>query len=439
MTYDAETGYVVLFGGIINLTTAANTTFSDTWVFANGNWTQLHIPGPSARLGEYMAYDYRDNYIVMFGGGPYLTLNSSLYYDDTWTFQNGTWTELNLAVHPNARGLGGFTYDTADGYLLMYGGMTSETDIHSDTWTFWGGQWHNLSLAYHPPSLLSPALTYDAAEGYVLLFGGATPDPALEFGDDLEQTWSYSHGVWTNLTSSILGSVPEGRVLSAMAFDPAQGYVILYGGWNTTTGALFGDTWIFLDGFWTELFLSPSPAPAIIGGSLISTSNSSGLFLFGGIVGTYTNYAATNATWVFGPPPANTSAPLGGPGASTYTVRSVSAPSSCRPPAFDVTDYAGGEASLGPGAYNATAVACPGYTFAGWYVAGSLTVSSATRLTTTVDVVGNGTLTAYYEPQAAATYHPEGLVLGGVLGATALLVVAALWIRQRRWHRLEQA
>ena len=51
MTYDPLTGYVVLFGGIKNLTTASGTTYNDTWIFQNGNWTPLHIPGPTPRLG----------------------------------------------------------------------------------------------------------------------------------------------------------------------------------------------------------------------------------------------------------------------------------------------------------------------------------------------------------------------------------------------------
>lgn len=440
LAYDAETGYVVLFGGIDNLTTAPNTTFGDTWTFAGGHWTQLQITGPGPRLGEYMAYDYRDHYIVMFGGGPYLTLNSSLYFQDTWTFQNDSWTELNLAVHPDARGLGGFTFDVADDYLVMYGGMSSETDIHSDTWTFWGGAWHNITTAVHPPALLSPALAYDPTGGYVLLFSGATPDPAYEFGDDLEQTWTFSAGVWTNLTGSVLGSPPDGRVLSSMAFDPASGEMILYGGWNITTGQLFGDTWVFIDNLWAQTFPSPSPAGAIIGANLIATSPQAGLILFGGIVGTYTSYAATNATWIYGPPPANTSAPVGGPGPSLYHVDAVSAPTSCQPPIFNQTTTAVGHpAIVVPGPYNASAGSCPGFSFQGWFVDGALTVAHSLDPTTTVDVVGNGTLTAYYEPTTAASRFQLDLVpLAGVVGGTVLLLAAALWVRQRRFRRLDR-
>lgn len=434
LAYDPITGYVVLFGGIVNLTTAANTTFSDTWTFENGVWTQLHISGPSARLGEYMAYDEYDHYILLFGGGPYLTLNSSLYYSDTWEFQNGTWTELNEPVHPDARGLGGITWDAQDGYLLMYGGMSSQYDIHDDTWTFVGGLWHNLSVATHPPSLLSPGLTYDPAAGYVLLFSGATPSSSLEFGDDLEQTWSFSGGQWTNLSASVAGTPPDGRILFSMAYDPAQGYVVLYGGWNTTANLIFGDTWIFLDDSWTQLFLSPTPTTAVIGANLISTTPNAGLLFFGGIVGSEVSYHASNATWTFGPPPANTT--VVHVAATPYDLAVSTAPSACATFTLNAsTTSSGAKLVLRSGAYNISAPACPGYAFGGWFSTGAVTVVDPTSTTTTVDVVGNGTLTLDYVEAAGSHYSTNaGPFVAVVVGAGALLVLV-FWVDRRRRTR----
>ncbi len=430
MTYDPLTGYVVLFGGIKNLTTSSGTTYNDTWVFKNGNWSQLSIPGPSPRLGAYMAYDYADHYVVLFGGGPYLTLNSSLYYSDTWEFQNGTWTQLHPTLSPNPRGLGAMVWDPVDGYLLMYGGMSGQYDIHSDTWTFVGGQWHNLSLAAHPPPLLSPCMTFDAATGFVLLFGGASPSPAFMFGDDQAQTWSYAHQTWTNLTPMIAGTVPDGRILASMAYDPVDGYVVLFGGWNTTTGALFGDTWAFVGGAWTLLFVTPSPAAAIIGSSLISTLPTSGLLLFGGIVGTYTSYHGTNATWSFGPAPNLAETP--------YVVSFVAGPSVCKVEFNGSVQGSGSSVAVLPGPYGAAALPCPGYTFAGWFTNGGVNVAGEGTSTMTLDVTGNGSLSAYYQPIALTSFSPQPLELGGVVGGLALvlLVVVAIWRRGLSRSRL---
>jgi uncharacterized repeat protein (TIGR02543 family) len=404
MAFDPLTGYVVLFGGIIDMTTNPNTTLSDTWIFENSEWKHLNATGPCARLGEYMAYDYTDNYILMFGGGPYLTLNSSLYYSDTWEFQNGTWTKLFPATSPNARGLGAITWDPIDDYLLVYGGMSSETDIHNDTWTYSYGHWHNLTLSVHPRQLLSPVMAYDPAEHYVLLYGGATPCPDLEFGNDLQETWSYAHGIWTNLTSKVRGQVPDGRILSSMAYDPAQGYMVLFGGWNTTQGVVYGDTWIYTNGFWARLFVSPVPASAIIGADLISTTSSAGLLLFGGIVGSLSNYEATNATWAFGPLPPNVRP-------APFTVSFKVAPSGCSGVDFNGSNEASGlSTTILPGAYNITAETCAGYTFGGWFQTGGVYVTSQVNVSTTVDVTGNGSLTAYYQPvnSAGTPFYQSG-------------------------------
>ncbi|MDE1836459.1 MAG: hypothetical protein KGJ23_07575 [Euryarchaeota archaeon] len=428
MTYDPITGYVVLFGGIKNLTTASGTTYNDTWVFQNGNWTQLHIAGPTPRLGQYMAYDYVDHYVVMFGGGPYLTLDSTLYFHDTWTFQNGTWTQLDLSVYPSARGLGGMVWDPADGYLLMVGGMTSPTDVHSDTWTFVNGQWNNrtASIVNRPPPLLAPGVAYDAATGYVLVFGGASPAPGLQFGADQDQTWSYAHGIWTNLTPSVHGAIPDGRILASMAYDPVDGYVLLFGGWNTTTGALFGDTWIFVNGAWTLLFLSPSPAAAIIGASLISTVPTAGLLLFGGIVGTYTSYHSTNATWSYGPAPYLRATP--------FVVSIVTGPSTCSVEFNGSVRSSGSSANVLPGAYGTAALPCSGYTFSGWFTGGGVTVASGTGPAMTLDVTGNGSLTAYYEPSdpGATVYRVDPATLGTTLAVIVIVVLVVLWARRIR-------
>ncbi len=436
MTYDPETGYVVLFGGIVNLTLAANTTFNDTWIFQDGTWTPLHIPGPSARLGAYVAYDYSDHYVLLFGGGPYLTLNGSLYDSDTWEFQNGTWTELYPAVHPSARGLGGIAWDATDGYLIIYGGMSSQYNIHSDTWTYRDGQWQNLSLAVHPPALLSPGMTYDPAEHYVLLFGGATCPSCSEFGLDIEQTWSFANGAWSNLTGSIHGKVPDGRILFSMAWDPAQNFVVLFGGWNTTTLALYGDTWIFLDGFWSQLFLSPTPAPAMIGGSLINTTANAGLLLFGGVVGTYTGYWGTNATWVFGPPPANTSTVVVPP--TTYPVTFHTVPASCGAVLFNSTEMGNGSSvHLTVGQYNMSVPPCHGYTFSRWYWAGDVDlVGPQAQSTNGLVVNGAGNLTAFFAPASAAHYRTlpvDALVaLVGIIALAVAGVYAYLRLSARR-------
>src|SRR5213080_2723791 len=54
-------------------------------------------------------------------------------------------------------------------------------------------------------------------------------------------------GSWTNITSS---SGPSPRFGASMAYDPADGYVVLFGGLNSSAAGLtfLGDTWKFSGG-----------------------------------------------------------------------------------------------------------------------------------------------------------------------------------------------
>jgi hypothetical protein len=440
LTYDPATGYVVLFGGIKGLTAAAGTTFNDTWLFQNGEWKRLNISGPSPRLGEYMAYDYKDGYILLFGGGPYLTLNGSLYYHDTWEFQSGHWKELHPASYPSARGLGGMVYDASDGYLLMFGGMSSQTDIHSDTWTYSGGTWDNItsSLSVSPPPLLAPVMSYYPPASEVVVFGGATPEPGFEFGQDLSVTWTYSHGAWKNV-SATSGTPPDGRILASMAYDAAQGFLVLFGGWNTSTGALYGDTWLYSGGHWAIYFASPTPSQHIIGASAISTTSTAGLFFFGGIVGNYSAYWATNATWSFGPPPANATVTITPP--TPFDVTFDIAPRACDAVYFNGTQVeSGGQLSVIPEAYSVLAPTCPGYYFGSWYVSGGIEPASASASDTTVNVVGNGTLTLFYQQsptldQPNDRYQLLPVDLTVTITAIVLASAALLFLRGRSQRR----
>jgi hypothetical protein len=67
MTYDPKDGYGVLFGGDNN---SSSWVYGDTWKFQNGNWTNITPSlSPSARGFASMTYDAQDGYVLLFGGG----------------------------------------------------------------------------------------------------------------------------------------------------------------------------------------------------------------------------------------------------------------------------------------------------------------------------------------------------------------------------------
>src|SRR2546422_5971166 len=95
----------------------------------------------------------------------------------------------------------------------------------------------------------------DSPEGDVVLFYGAAIGYVIlvaVFGD----TWKFNSGSWTNITSS---TGPSPRSYASMAYDSTDRYVILFGGKNSSV--FLGDTWKFLGGSWTDITSNNGPSP----------------------------------------------------------------------------------------------------------------------------------------------------------------------------------
>ncbi|MFI5417567.1 MAG: PKD domain-containing protein [Candidatus Lutacidiplasmatales archaeon] len=242
MVYDAADSEVLLFGGQNSSANSAN-----TWVFQEGVWTQLKITGPSARTGAAIAYDALDKYVLLFGGGPNQASGS-----DTWTFSGGIWTQLLVKglpiIAPNMTWGAAMAYDPTDQYIVMFGGWNSTTFTDmAMTWKFAGGTWTNLSIA--PASEPSPRQTHvmawDTADSYMVLFGGLNAGS----GKPLNDTWKFTGGAWTLLAKGPKTLTP--RFSMGMDYDPTMGGLVMFGGANINTA--LNDTWFFNGGTWTKM------------------------------------------------------------------------------------------------------------------------------------------------------------------------------------------
>jgi len=107
-------------------------------------------------------------------------------------------------------------------------------------------------LGSAPPPAALPMMATDPADGYALLL-----DPVGS--PNASQTWTFSNGSWTNLTSTA-GTPPPGPsgADSVMSYDPALGAVIFFGGSFPGPGfsEATNETWEFVGGHWTDLNLS---------------------------------------------------------------------------------------------------------------------------------------------------------------------------------------
>src|SRR2546426_524288 len=181
-----------------------------------GSWTNItSSTGPSQRSGASMAYDTADGYVILFGGAALSSTGAATaVYSDTWKFLGGSWTNITSTSGPSPRFIASMAYDAADGYVILFGGISS-SNVFSDTWKFHGGSWTNITPSSSPALDTFPSMAYDAADGYVILFSGLVVSSSHVVGE----TWKYLGGSWTNITSS---TGPPQRDLASMVYDAAD-------------------------------------------------------------------------------------------------------------------------------------------------------------------------------------------------------------------------
>ena len=280
---------------------------SDSWTYnaANGTaypWVQIGVPGtqPSERATPAMVYDAADGYVLYFGGG----WNGGTSTNDTWTFWNNTWTNItaNVTNAPRFREDPAMAYDAVDEYVVLFGGYTatggygSPSFVLDDTWTYHAGIWRNITTwsSTHPSARFASVMAYDSADREAVLFGGS-----VFLGSPLNDTWVFHAGNWTDVTATA-GASPGPRDFASMADDPTDGYMVLFGGWDSDFASIYNDTWAFSGNTWTQLH--PAAAPEPLRGSQLAFEPVGGyLLLYGGL--TYSSpgwpFGFAAVTWAF--------------------------------------------------------------------------------------------------------------------------------------------
>ena len=330
LAYDARDGYVLAFGGL-----GASGALGDTWKYSHGNWSiLLTATAPAPRWGAAMTYDDALSSIVLFGGR-----NATSYFGDTWEFSGGIWTEVATSTAPSPRAFAGATFDSylPDNYTVLFGGSNGTT-TYNDTWTFANGTWSELSPGISPPAVSGASFVFDRHAELGVLFGGlladgtftsatwvyrsgnwtfqpepSSPSPRAYAGiaydravnvsapilfggvtasGDVGDTWEFAGRNWTVISASTAGLSP--RSGTALAFDglPADFYAVQWGGLAGSRPTQ--STWKFAAGAWTEVAAGGSPPP-LSGAALANVPIDSYSVMFGGLG----PLGPTNATWVF--------------------------------------------------------------------------------------------------------------------------------------------
>ena len=137
------------------------------------------------------------------------------------------------------------------------------------------------------------AMAYDPATGNTVLFGGAGSG---HFGD----TWTWNGATWTQQNPATSPSVRYG---ASMTYDPTTGNLVLFGGYDGSTA--LNDTWTWDGTTWTQQHPAASPSGRV--SAALAPDPSGNLVLFGGtnLLGNY--YADTwtwnGTTWTLSKPP----------------------------------------------------------------------------------------------------------------------------------------
>ncbi len=174
------------------------------------------------------------------------------------------WIKPPLSFAPSVRAQAGLAYDAATHSTVLFGGGNArlpDTVVYGDTW-IWHGGWTQISPANSPDARTCPGMAYDPATGTVVLFGGQNT-AGVVFGD----TWTWDGVTWTQQFPAV--SPPARSALQSMAYNPATETVVLFGGGgdqNDDYGEpVFGDTWEWhgRTKTWTQRFPLSSPSPRV--------------------------------------------------------------------------------------------------------------------------------------------------------------------------------
>ncbi|MGA8542779.1 MAG: hypothetical protein WB947_04480 [Thermoplasmata archaeon] len=290
IVYDAKDGYLLMFGG----SSGGNTT----WKFADGKWIDLNIAiAPPRRAHAGIAYDAADGYVVLFGG------TNPHFLNDTWEYSGGHWTNVTASAGraPSSRTTMGMTDDAKDGYVLLFGGINPRHQTQNDTWEFAHGRWTNVTgtTGATPLTRFAEGMAYDATNEYVVMYGGWT-DAKNQKDKTLDDTWKFTAGRWTELQSA---SGPGPRWFVGMTFDSEDGYILMFEGiidagvksnWNTPP-----DTWTFAGGVWTNVTnASDTPSHRFAEG-LADDPAGGYVLMFGGLNSTAMVAHSLGDTWTY--------------------------------------------------------------------------------------------------------------------------------------------
>ncbi|HKV90492.1 MAG TPA: PKD domain-containing protein, partial [Thermoplasmata archaeon] len=199
------------------------------------------------------------------------------------------------------------TWDAVDQEIVTYGGDNFHGALLRTTLAYSAGNWSMVSTSgVNPGALDGPALAFDPADGVVVMFGGLSSYTPVSYTN---LTYTYAGGVWSSAT---LSPSPPSRTAGAMVYDDALGGLVLFGGYNNsdpTGSTMLNDLWLYKTGVWSKL-PDANPPPVRTWAPLSYDPGLGKLVLYGGLTPAST---CLNDTWTYNGTWTQVTVPLNGP------------------------------------------------------------------------------------------------------------------------------
>ena len=236
MTYDSKADRSIL--------SILSDDFStlETWAYDvnSDTWTRL-ADGPKIMVGQRIVYDSESDRIIMFGGFDF---SNSKLVDETWVYDynTNTWTNMDPRFHPSSRNYIGMVYDSKADLVVMSGdwqrNYTAATDESVWTYDFNTNTWQEFKHKKDGPAVRDyTMLAYDAKADKIIMYGG------YDFGND--ETWFYDLN--THAWQQVFPADNPGVISRyGMVYVKDNNKTILFGGQDGATHFVYkGDTWSY--------------------------------------------------------------------------------------------------------------------------------------------------------------------------------------------------
>jgi hypothetical protein len=255
--------------------------------------TSAFASHPSPRAYARMAYDAKNDVVVLFGGRGMPDQATSLLHssNETWHFGGATWAQRFPETVPPARSVHGMVAGE-EGRIYMFGGRQEPIDVDSDPaflsdlWMWENDNWTRLDegSATRPSPRQYAGLAFDTDRDILVLFGGQVYGG--EEGDEVVydfETWEFSPatGQWTEILPD---APPVGK--AQLVYDGISKKVVMIGVTDDDLATPLMYTYDGATHEWTKE--SPAKLPTCTNeGSLFQQSNGR-LIYFGGLCRTGT-------------------------------------------------------------------------------------------------------------------------------------------------------